>query len=383
MKIYFVKIIVMACLALNTMSCVADTENKKSDKEVLKSVSKETIKVALLLDTSNSMDGLINQAKAQLWSVVNELSYAKCKGETPNLKIALYEYGNDALSSSNGFIKQVSEFTSDLDEISEHLFGLETNGGEEYCGYVIDTAVKKLEWGSNKDDLKMIFIAGNEPFTQGRVSFKGAIANAKEHGITINTIYCGDYKQGVATGWEEGARLGNGDYMTINHNKKMVHIVTPHDDEIMVLNKKLNKTYVYYGNKGISKYQKQAVQDKNASEVDEEIAVKRAVTKSSKLYNSATWDLVDAAKKKEIKYSTINKKQLPNELQGKSDEEIKAFVENKSKEREVIQKKVQDLNIKRKKYVTKKQSEAAKENELESALVNAIKKQAERKSYTW
>lgn len=383
MKIYFVKIIVMACLALNTMSCVADTENKKSNKEVLKSVSKETIKVALLLDTSNSMDGLINQAKAQLWAVVNELSYAKCKGETPNLKIALYEYGNDALSSSNGFIKQVSEFTSDLDEISEHLFGLETNGGEEYCGYVIDTAVKKLEWGSNKDDLKMIFIAGNEPFTQGRVSFKGAIANAKEHGITINTIYCGDYKQGVATGWEEGARLGNGDYMTINHNKKMVHMVTPHDDEIMVLNKKLNKTYVYYGNKGISKYQKQAVQDKNASEVDEEIAVKRAVTKSSKLYNSATWDLVDAAKKKEIKYSTINKKQLPKELQGKSDEEIKAFVENKSKEREVIQKKIQDLNIKRKKYVTKKQSEAAKENELESALVNAIKKQAERKSYTW
>ena len=36
--------------------------------------NKQTIKVALLLDTSNSMDGLINQAKAQLWEIVNELS---------------------------------------------------------------------------------------------------------------------------------------------------------------------------------------------------------------------------------------------------------------------------------------------------------------------
>ena len=32
---------------------------------------KKHIKVALLLDTSNSMDGLIDQAKAQLWDIVN------------------------------------------------------------------------------------------------------------------------------------------------------------------------------------------------------------------------------------------------------------------------------------------------------------------------
>jgi len=48
------------------------------------------IKVALLLDTSNSMDGLIDQAKSQLWELVNELSYAKCKHESkPSLQIAL------------------------------------------------------------------------------------------------------------------------------------------------------------------------------------------------------------------------------------------------------------------------------------------------------
>ena len=34
------------------------------------------VKIALLLDTSNSMDGLINQAKAQLWDIVNKFSHA-------------------------------------------------------------------------------------------------------------------------------------------------------------------------------------------------------------------------------------------------------------------------------------------------------------------
>ena len=42
-------------------------------------LEKQNIKVALLLDTSNSMDGLIDQAKAQLWEIVNEFSYAKCR----------------------------------------------------------------------------------------------------------------------------------------------------------------------------------------------------------------------------------------------------------------------------------------------------------------
>ena len=73
---------------------------------------RQTIKVALLLDTSNSMDGLINQAKTQLWEIVNELSYAKYGIQEPDLEIALYEYGNDRLESSDGYIRQVLPFSN-------------------------------------------------------------------------------------------------------------------------------------------------------------------------------------------------------------------------------------------------------------------------------
>ena len=36
--------------------------------------NKNLIQMAILLDTSGSMDGLIEQAKAQLWKIVNELA---------------------------------------------------------------------------------------------------------------------------------------------------------------------------------------------------------------------------------------------------------------------------------------------------------------------
>ncbi len=340
------------------------------------------IKVALLLDTSNSMDGLIDQAKAQLWEIINELSYAKYGVKNPDLHIALYEYGNDGLESSDGYIRQVLNFSNDLDLISEELFSLTTNGGSEYCGQVIQVSLDELRWGKNDHDLNLIFIAGNEPFTQGSVFYKDATSNANEKNVTVNTIFCGDYQNGVSGKWKDAAKQTGGDYFAIDHNQKQVYIVTPYDDIIIQLNTDLNRTYIRYGAQGYSKIQAQSAQDSNAAELDEVVIVKRAVSKSSRMYNNATWDLVDAAKDKNFKYEKINKKNLSKELQGKSTMELKKHVESQAKKRKVIQDKINELNTKRKKYTLEKQVEDKNEN-LEKAMISTIKKQAKAKNYSW
>jgi len=40
---------------------------------------KKKVQVAILFDTSNSMDGLIDQAKSRIWSIVNESIMNKAK----------------------------------------------------------------------------------------------------------------------------------------------------------------------------------------------------------------------------------------------------------------------------------------------------------------
>ncbi len=344
--------------------------------------SEQFVKIALLLDTSNSMDGLINQAKAQLWDIVNEFTHAKCGTDLrPSLQIALYEYGNDNLSSHEGYIRQVLGFSKDLDEISEKLFSLTTNGGEEYCGEVIHTSLKQLDWGKNADDLKMIFIAGNEPFTQGKLDYKDAALNAKEKDIIVNTIFCGNYEQGISSMWKNGATLTGGEYMAIDHNRQVVHIETPYDDIIIKLNSKLNSTYVSYGAMGRQKKELQSVQDANAAELEEVVVVKRAVSKSSRLYQNSSWDLVDAAEEDATVLTQIKEKDLPKELQGKSESEIKNFVKEKKQEREKIQKQIQELNAKREAYIAKNQKN--EKGELENAMLSAIKAQASKKNFTW
>ena len=342
-----------------------------------------TVKIALLLDTSNSMDGLINQAKAQLWDIVNKFTHAKCGNEErPKLQIALYQYGNDNLSSREGYVQQVLGFSDDLDEISEKLFSLTTNGGEEFCGTVIQTSLKQLDWGKNPDNLKMIFIAGNEPFDQGKLNYHDAATNANEKDVVVNTIFCGNYEQGINTYWKNGATLTGGEYIAIDHNRKVVHIDTPYDEVIIKLNSKLNKTYISYGSLGASKMRSQRTQDSNAMEMEEGVAVKRAVSKSSSLYKNSKWDLVDAVEDDVVAISEISEKDLPIELKGKSEKEMETYIAGKKSERSRIQKEIQEANKKREAYIAKNQKEDSK-GELENAMLNAIKKQAEKKSYTW
>lgn len=388
--------VILASALLFAMSCKGNSKNDTAllteqnaekatviETSVLEPKKKNTIKVALLLDTSNSMDGLIHQAKAQLWEIVNELSYAKCDNEKPNLEIALYEYGNDNLPASEGHIRQVLAFSNDLDEISEKLFSLTTRGGNEFCGHVIQTSMDQLDWGSNTKDLKLLFIAGNEPFTQGRINYKDAITNALEKDVVVNTIFCGGYEQGISGMWKDGALLGKGDYMTIAHTQNIVHIQTPYDKKIMQYNQKLNKTYIGYGTLGTANVMRQSVQDANAISVDEEIAVERAVSKSSSLYKNSSWDLVDAVENDKVKIEELKKEQLPKELQGKSKKEIEAYVKKQRDARKLIQQKIRELNEERKSYIANSKKKDDKKSDLESAIIKAIKTQAARKNYVW
>ena len=342
------------------------------------------IQVALLLDTSGSMDGLIEQAKSQLWKMVNELATSKRGGKAPNIELALYEYGKSSLPASEGYLKQLVPLTADLDLVSEKLFSLRTNGGDEYCGWVIQDATNELKWSESNEDLKIIIIAGNEEFTQGKVDYKKACKGAITKGIVVNTIYCGDCDEGVRYMWKDGADRADGKYMCINQNDKVAHIETPYDAEIGQLNDELNKTYIAIGRKGIESKARQLAQDANAGNYGASNKAERAISKSKKsTYSNASWDAVDAMEENEAALDELADEELPEEMQKMDKKERKEYVEKKAKEREEIQQKIQEAAKKRAKFIADKRKEEAgnKDNTLDAVMLKAVRKQAEKKAF--
>jgi len=345
---------------------------------------KPLVQMAILLDTSGSMSGLIDQARAEVWAIVNEFIFAKRNGQEPELHVALYEYGKSSLRREEGYIRQIVALTTDLDKISEELFALRTNGGDEYCGWVIKEATQSLKWSDSPDDLKVIFIAGNEPFTQGPVDYREACKQAIAKGIIVNTIHCGSDGEGVNGKWKDGAVLADGQYLNINQNRRTVHITAPQDTQIAKLGIRLNETYVAYGRIGNMARERQNAQDRNAGKASKEAAVQRAVTKSSLNYINTAWDLVDALAANKIKLEELKAKDLPENMQKMSAEERKAYIETQAKKRAEIQSKIQQLNEQRKKYVAEEMKKRQNKGDtLGSAIIAAIREQAKKKNFAF
>jgi len=330
------------------------------------------------------MNGLIEQAKNQLWKIVNQLAKAKnANNEDPNIEIALYQYGNNGLSALNDYIEIQSGFTGELDEISEKLFNLTTNGGEEYCGSVIQTSLNELQWSNQPNDLQLIFIAGNEPFNQGNVSYQNAINKAINNNVIVNTIFCGSHDSGVSGYWKDAAILGKGKYMNIDQDAKSVHINSPYDQEILQLNTQLNNTYIPYGQNGRSKKEKQINQDINANSYGMSNAVKRTLSKSSKVYKNSKWDLVDAIKEKEVEINKLDKTHLPEEIKNFTDVELQDYVTQKTMERDSIKNSLKTLKKKRTDFVNQEKQKRNATQNLDDAIINAITQQAQTKGYSF
>lgn len=369
--------------ALCLAGCTDANANPKNKTKIEKPASATTkIQVALLLDTSSSMDGLIDQAKSRLWNIVNTLTTLKYEGKTPDIEIALYEYGNDGLSEKSNYIRQVTPLSTDLDLISEKLFALHTNGGNEYCGAVIQDATKQLKWATENNNMKLIYIAGNEEFNQGKISYKEAISNALKNDIYVNTIFCGNKTEGINILWKDGADRGKGKYFNIDSNQSVQYIATPYDDEITKCDEKMNKTYINYGAKGAAKKMNQVTQDQNAKTVSNANYADRAISKSKAVYKNESWDLVDKTKEDASALLKIKKEELPAELQNKSTAELQKIVTEKTKERETIQKEISVLAKKRQQYLDSESKKTKKQDDLGNTINSSIVAFAKVKGYT-
>lgn len=346
-------------------------------------LSGRKVQIAILFDTSNSMDGLIEQAKSTIWQIVNAAANLRVNGEIPKLEIALYDYGNSGITNAN-YVRLQTGLIGDLDSISGKLFALATNGGDEYCGAVIEDALANLQWSTNPEDLKLIYIAGNEPFNQGPADYKKVLANAANSGVIVNTIYCGPYDKGVQELWYDGSLISQGNYFNIDSNRDAFHIDTPYDKEINAYNDSLNTTYMGYGGSGRYRMDKQAKEDANASSKGMGSSAERAISKSNGYYDNGEWDLIDAQKNKEFSLDSIKASDLPEELKGKSREEQQKIIDGKRADRERYQSNINDLARKRSEYIDvekkKLQNESGQED-LGTSIIKSMNGSAEKKGY--
>jgi hypothetical protein len=336
----------------------------------------KNIDVVICLDCSNSMDGLINSAKTKLWAIVNDLAKAQ---PAPNLRVALYSYGNDNYDKAVGWVRKDVDLTTDLDAISAKLFALTTRGGTEYVARVTRDALDQQKWADDKEALKLIFVCGNEPASQDKeVHLKDVAAKAVKQGVIINPIFCGPANHPEATDWKEYAQMCGGKFSNIDQDHAAT-IATPMDKPLAELSSKLNTTYVAYGAVAREKVLNQAAQDVNAAAASPSVAAARGMTKGGALYRNSDWDLVDRLESDpKFDISKIPEDQLSEALKKLKPEERLDYIKDMTAKRKAIQKEIAELGVKREANIREemKKQAAGEGKALDDALRATIREQA-------
>ncbi|MDQ7823470.1 MAG: VWA domain-containing protein [Candidatus Eremiobacteraeota bacterium] len=338
------------------------------------------VDLVICLDTSNSMDALINSAKQKLWDIVNEVAELK---PTPKLRVALISYGNDGYDTQKGWIRIDSDFSTNLDTINEKLFALHTNGGTEYVTGAVSAALKKLSWTDDKGSLRMVFVAGNEPATQDpKITIGNVTSEALQRDVVVNAIYCGAPESGEAQGWRDVAVKGGGSFFAINQEAGTVVVNTPYDQQLSQLSGDLNSTYVAYGPQGGAAIMNQAAQDSNSQKMSGYAGASRAKAKVSEVYNNKEWDLVDASKEGSFKLEAVKKQDLPAPMQQMNNEEQKKYIEKMAAKRKDLQQQIKDLSAKRDEYIKGQKKTSKTGDSFDAAVKQSIQDEAVKKGFS-
>ncbi|MBI5687237.1 MAG: VWA domain-containing protein [Verrucomicrobia bacterium] len=341
------------------------------------------IDLVICLDTSNSMDGLINAAKQKLWDIVNELATAKPK---PHLRVALYAYGTPGFGAETGYVRKQIDLTDDLDAVYGKLTALVTNGGDEYVARVVRTSVMEQPWSAEKDALKIIVVAGNEPATQDRQFTTADVCkDAITRGIIVNAIYCGPATSREADGWRDVARAADGQFASIDQDRGTIVVSTPFDQRLAVLGGEINRTYLAYGVRGAEGRAMQTAADTSAAAASPAVFASRAVAKASGQYRNASWDLVDAMTRKDFDLAKVNEGELPAEMRAMTHDQRKAHLDAMAKKRAGVQQEINQLNAQRQKFIDEEMKKGGKsaDKAFDAAMLRAIREQAVRKSFAF
>jgi Mg-chelatase subunit ChlD len=347
------------------------------------SIAQETrpVDVVVMLDTSGSMENLLDATRARVWDVVNELGRMK---PTPELRVGLVSFGTDKATEDQGFIIQHLDLTDELDEVYAELMGLTIGGGTELVGRALNETLDGMSWSPEYNALRVVFVAGNESADQGVEDddFRIAARAARDRDIIVNALYAGNRDQGVVEKWHEVARAGEGNFSAIDPSTGSIQIATPQDDLLLELNGRLNTTYVPYGEKGQDGLANQIAQDSNASRLGVQSCSSRIVAKGGALYNNASWDLVDKTLEEGFDWDAISLADLPEEMQSMTVDENVEFIEAKRAQREGIQREIQSASAAREVFVKQAIADRIGEAGLGEAMRKAIREQAMAKGFT-
>ncbi|MFM7900763.1 MAG: vWA domain-containing protein [Bacteroidota bacterium] len=255
------------------------------------------IDVVFCVDLSGSSNGILDDIRERYWEIVNQVNEYR---PSPRLRIAVVGFSRPSFGAKTGYVKIIKGLTSDFDLLSHELYKLQPyiEKGDQMVGMARRTWVRGLEWSSEPDAMKVIYLVGNGRVDLGPFTYNDACDLAIKEGIVINTLYCRSAREmpEEKSGWRNIARLTGGSaHEIIIHKRPPIIVTTPDSSQLFKLSKELAATYIGYGKGGGERVKLMAMVDEKTKQANLMTFESRLFHKISDGYQfqNGKWDIID------------------------------------------------------------------------------------------
>jgi len=305
------------------------------------------IDVVFAVDTTGSMEQLIDGAKRTVWSIATHIRQTD---PNANLRIGLVAYRD----VGEDYVTKPFALTGDLDAVYAELSTYNASGGgdqpEDVAAGLRDALAMRWRAGAKK----LIFVVGDAPPAprDDARPYDVLAREAGTSGIIVNAIRCGGDPT-TAVAFQQIASLGGGEFSTIAADGGVRQVATPYDTRMGELSTSIDRTAVIAGD------------DSDRAEYEGKMAAADAAPAAAKADRAsyymkkakggadvrAAGDLVGAYATGTLDLGKVAPGALPQGMRGKSAPELKAELERRAAERTAAQKEMAELARKRDEYL--------------------------------
>ena len=307
------------------------------------------VDIVFVLDTTSSMSELLSGAKRKIWSLVNYVSSAQPQ---PKVRIGLVAFRD----LGDSYVTRFYDLSDDVDGVFEHLRHFRAEGGgdtPEHVARGLSDAVNKPSWSTGPKVAKIIYVIGDAPGHtdyQDGFDYQAIAKKAASLGIHVNAIRCGTDADAEHY-FRRIARLGQGQYSSVDETGGVADETTPFDDKLAKLHRRLMGTTVAYGSGAAMMRGKIATAEAGPAAT---IADRVTFMAKKKLAVSGDGDLIGAigSNGKGAGYvNSVPAADLPAPLAAMAPAAREAFVAEKMKEREAVSAEINAIASERSAYL--------------------------------
>ena len=338
------------------------------------------LEMVFVLDTTGSMNGLLDGAKQRIWGIVNGVM----QDSHSSVRIGLVAYRD----RGDEYLTQILPLTDDLDKVYTTLMDYRAGGGgdaPEDVRTALSYAVYAVNWSASAPDLsKIMFLVGDAPPHEDYdvVDTLTSAANAVQKGIIVNTIQCGISTE-TTRSWRAIAERGRGKYFAIPSDGGVKTIETPYDEQLGDLARQLGATFVAYGfgtgaggdaKRDEVTLRAQTIETRIASTAPPTARAERAVNKAISPV-AYLGDLFQQIENGSVKLEEIDPAQLPEALQSMSPAERQQEIEKRLAQRRELRHQINVLSQQRYAYIEAEQKKSGSGEGFDVVVLKALKEQ--------